>query len=316
MLADLDALVTALYVRVDDFLLAAAAHRDRALRRRSPTAELIRWRSRRCSWACPTTASSSRSPATGSFICSRTCPSSPAYNKRLRALGPRIAQVHQRTWRSARRRSATGSGCWTPRRCRAASRARPPAARSSPATPATATAAATAATSGAFGSTCCARPTACRSASSSRPPTPPSARSPPRCSNASRSRATPSSPTRASRAKSSSTSSPTSAPACCAPTARNEPRRNGSLGLVRQWIESVFWTCKGQLALERHGGRTLTGLCVRVALRLLALAAGLMAQLTDRRPRPPLHRLRPLIRNQPSSRPGRACSWSAGRPTA
>ena len=36
---------------------------------------------------------------------------------------------------------------------------------------------------------------------------------------------------------------------------------------------STFWTWKGQLALERHGGRTLTGLCVRVALRLLALAA-------------------------------------------
>ena len=28
-------------------------------------------------------------------------------------------------------------------------------------------------------------------------------------------------------------------------------------------------------ALERHGGRTLTGVCVRVALRLLALAAGI-----------------------------------------
>src|SRR5947208_14108817 len=41
------------------------------------------------------------------------------------------------------------------------------------------------------------------------------------------------------------------------------------------WIESVFWTCKGQLGLDRHGGRTLPGLCARVGLRLLALAAGL-----------------------------------------
>ena len=41
------------------------------------------------------------------------------------------------------------------------------------------------------------------------------------------------------------------------PDRNNEPRRNGSLGPVRQWIESVIWTCKGQLALERHGGRTL-----------------------------------------------------------
>ncbi len=60
------------------------------------------------------------------------------------------------------------------------------------------------------------------------------------------------------------------------PDRRDEPRRNGSLGAVRQWIESVFWTCKGQLSLEAHGGRTLGGLCTRVALRLLALAAGLV----------------------------------------
>jgi hypothetical protein len=60
------------------------------------------------------------------------------------------------------------------------------------------------------------------------------------------------------------------------PDRKNEPRRNGSLGPVRQWIESVFWTCKGQLTLEAHGGRTLPGVCVRVALRLLALAAGLV----------------------------------------
>ncbi len=60
------------------------------------------------------------------------------------------------------------------------------------------------------------------------------------------------------------------------PDRKGERARHGSLGAVRQWIESVFWTCKGQLALERHGGRTLTGVCVRVALRLLALAAGLV----------------------------------------
>lgn len=59
------------------------------------------------------------------------------------------------------------------------------------------------------------------------------------------------------------------------PDRRDEPRRHGSLGPVRQWIESVIWTCKGQLALEAHGARTLQGLCTRVALRLLALAAAL-----------------------------------------
>lgn len=60
------------------------------------------------------------------------------------------------------------------------------------------------------------------------------------------------------------------------PDRKGEPRRHGSLGPIRQRIESVFWTCKGQLALERHGARTLTGICTRVALRLLALAAGLI----------------------------------------
>jgi Transposase DDE domain len=60
------------------------------------------------------------------------------------------------------------------------------------------------------------------------------------------------------------------------PDRKDEPRRNGSLGPVRQWIESVFWTCKGQLTLEAHGGRTLPGLCTRIAIRLLALAAGLV----------------------------------------
>jgi hypothetical protein len=60
------------------------------------------------------------------------------------------------------------------------------------------------------------------------------------------------------------------------PDRRDEPHRNGSLGPVRQWIESVIWTRKGQLTLEAHGGRTIEGLCTRIAPRLLALAAGLV----------------------------------------
>jgi hypothetical protein len=59
------------------------------------------------------------------------------------------------------------------------------------------------------------------------------------------------------------------------PDRKDERPRFGSLGRIRQWIESVFWTCKGQLGLERHGARTLPGLRARVGLRLLALAAGL-----------------------------------------
>ena len=48
------------------------------------------------------------------------------------------------------------------------------------------------------------------------------------------------------------------------PDRTNEPRRHGSLGAVRQWIESTIWTCKGQLGLERHGARTLPGLGARI----------------------------------------------------
>jgi len=59
------------------------------------------------------------------------------------------------------------------------------------------------------------------------------------------------------------------------PDRRDEPRRHGSLGQVRQWIESTFWTCKGQLGLERHGARTMPGLAARISLRILALAAGI-----------------------------------------
>jgi hypothetical protein len=59
------------------------------------------------------------------------------------------------------------------------------------------------------------------------------------------------------------------------PDRADEPRRHGSLGRWRQWIESTFDTLKDQLGLERHGGRTLAGIWVRVAQRLLALAAAI-----------------------------------------
>jgi len=59
------------------------------------------------------------------------------------------------------------------------------------------------------------------------------------------------------------------------PDRKNEPRRFGRLGGVRQWIESIIDTIKGQLSLERHGAHTMAGLITRIAQRLLALAAGL-----------------------------------------
>lgn len=59
------------------------------------------------------------------------------------------------------------------------------------------------------------------------------------------------------------------------PDRKDEQPRFGSLGGIRQWIESVFQTLKEQLSLERHRARTLPGIVARVAQRVLALAAGL-----------------------------------------
>jgi Transposase DDE domain len=86
------------------------------------------------------------------------------------------------------------------------------------------------------------------------------------------------------------------------PDRNNEPPRFGSLGPVRQWIESIVWSLKGQLSLERHGSRTPAGLVARIAPTIARTRCRRLAQLGDRRSRPSLHRLRPLIRNQASRR--------------
>ena len=57
------------------------------------------------------------------------------------------------------------------------------------------------------------------------------------------------------------------------PDRRDEPYRFGSLGGVRQWVEAIFDTRKDQLGLEHHGAHTIQGAWIRVAQRLLALAA-------------------------------------------
>src|SRR3954470_1742695 len=57
------------------------------------------------------------------------------------------------------------------------------------------------------------------------------------------------------------------------PPRQNEPQTRPHLAPIRQRIESVFWTCKDLLSLERHGARTPRNLFARVAVRLLALAA-------------------------------------------
>jgi hypothetical protein len=59
------------------------------------------------------------------------------------------------------------------------------------------------------------------------------------------------------------------------PDRKNETSRHGKLARVRQWIEAIFDTLKGQLTLEQHAARTLAGVYARVAARLLALAAAI-----------------------------------------
>ena len=50
--------------------------------------------------------------------------------------------------------------------------------------------------------------------------------------------------------------------------AGDEPGSGPHLAPIRQRIESIFWTCKDLLSLERHGARTLHGLRVRISQRL------------------------------------------------
>lgn len=61
------------------------------------------------------------------------------------------------------------------------------------------------------------------------------------------------------------------------PSFKREEERKGEslLKSVRQLIESVNDTLKGQLDLEQPGGRTFAGVAVRVAQRILATASAI-----------------------------------------
>ena len=48
------------------------------------------------------------------------------------------------------------------------------------------------------------------------------------------------------------------------PSGQDESGEGPHLAPIRQRIESIFWTCKDILTLERHGGRTLAGLRERI----------------------------------------------------
>jgi hypothetical protein len=57
------------------------------------------------------------------------------------------------------------------------------------------------------------------------------------------------------------------------PDRRDEAPRFGNLGGVRQWIEAIFDQYKDQLSLERHSAHTMPGLIARIAQRLLTMGA-------------------------------------------
>jgi Transposase DDE domain len=59
------------------------------------------------------------------------------------------------------------------------------------------------------------------------------------------------------------------------PARKDEPGRGPVLSWIRQRIESIFFTLKDGLGLERHRARSLHGLRARIATKPLALAAGI-----------------------------------------
>ena len=59
------------------------------------------------------------------------------------------------------------------------------------------------------------------------------------------------------------------------PRRKDEPGDGPHLAPIRQRIESIFWTCKDLLTLERHGARTLPGIKERILQRFLCLAAAI-----------------------------------------
>lgn len=61
------------------------------------------------------------------------------------------------------------------------------------------------------------------------------------------------------------------------PARKGEPARPGQQFFkpLRQVIESINATLKGQLDLERHGGKSAPGVCARIAQRILALTAAI-----------------------------------------
>jgi hypothetical protein len=83
---------------------------------------------------------------------------------------------------------------------------------------------------------------------------------------------------RAATTPSSAASTPALRPASqitAHPRPTDKPPHGPHLAPIRQRIESIYWTCKDILTLERHGARTLRGLRTRIVCRFLALTAAI-----------------------------------------
>ncbi len=59
------------------------------------------------------------------------------------------------------------------------------------------------------------------------------------------------------------------------PARKDEPDNRLRLSTIRQRVESIYWTCKDLLGLERHGARTLHNLRARIAAKFATLAAAI-----------------------------------------
>jgi hypothetical protein len=76
------------------------------------------------------------------------------------------------------------------------------------------------------------------------------------------------------------------------PRREDEPGRGLHLASIRQRIESIFWTCKDILTLDRYGARTFAGLRERPSNAYSASSP----PYTELPPRPAKPRVRQLLR--------------------
>ena len=262
--ADLDTLVTALYVRVDDLL---KAHPDRVPWRplvgiapRISDAELVTLAVTQALLGFTSEARWLRFARAQLRHLFPYLPGQPGYNKRLRKLAGTLSWLIG-ALAPGPACAATTCGWPTPPRWSAAVPGRPPNARIWPASPSTGTAPRHPATSGGCGCTCCARCTGCRSGPRSPAPRPTNAHVLLGMLDDARPGPAPAGQTLIAdknyygREFETTLARSRYRPATPDPQGRTRARpANEFFKPLRQTIESMNDTLKGQLDLEHHGG--------------------------------------------------------------